>query len=139
MSAHLQNIKITQPPIDSKPIPSPKRKPSGSMKGKKPTAFTFNGTRDEVTSWSRLLVRLCEIVHNEQGSRFEEVLNFKGGRTPDFSRKQSDFKHPRQARQINRTGIFVNTCKNADQIVQTAENLIAHFGYDKDDLSFEIR
>ena len=138
--AHLQDIKITKSPdpIPPKPIP-PKPKPSGSMKGTKPTAFTFNGTRYEVTSWSKMLVRLCEIVHSEQKSGFEEVLRFKRGRTPDFSREQSDFKHPKQARQINRTGIFVNTCKNADQIMQTAENLIAHFGYDKNALDIDTR
>ena len=134
--AHLQGIKITRLPTEIIPIPPDKSKNSGSMKGKKPTAFTFNGTRYKVTSWSGMLVRLCEIVHSEQRSGFEEVLSFKRGRTPDFSREQSDFKHPRQARQINRTGIFVNTCKNADQIIQTAENLISYFKYDKN--TFDI-
>ena len=139
LSTHLQNIKITQPPMGRKPDPPPKPKPSGSMKGKKPTAFTFNGTSYKVTSWSRMLVRTCEVVHSEQRSRFEEVLSFKRGRTPDFSREQSDFKHPRPAREINKTGIFVNTCKNADQIIQTAKNLIAHFGYDENALHIDAQ
>ena len=139
LSAHLQEIKIKRPPTEIKPIPPDGPKYSGSMKGKKPTAFTFNGTRYEVTSWSSMLVELCEVVHNEQGSRFEEVLSLKSakrGKMLDFSGKQSDFK---QAGQINRTGIFVNTCKNADQVVQTAENLISHFKYDKNTFNIDVQ
>ena len=141
---HLQNIKITKPPkpVPPKPIPPkpvpPKPKPAGSMKGTKPTAFTFNGTRydDNVTSWTDMLVELCKIVHNEQGSRFEEVLGLKSakrGKLLDL-RREDDFQ---QAKEIKKTGIFVNTCKNADQFIQTAENLIAHFGYDKNALDID--
>ena len=139
LSAHLQNIKITQPPMDHKPDPLPKPKSSDSMKGTKPTAFIFNGTRYEVTSWSGRLVRLCEIVHNEQGSRFEEVLSFKRVKRPDFSRNQGDFKDPSHIKQIKGTGIFVYTCKDADRIRQTAQNLIAHFGYDENVLHFDTQ
>ena len=138
--AHLQDIKITKSPdpVPPKPVP-PKPKPSGSMKGTKPTAFTFNGTKyDEIKSWSSMLVRLCEVVHNEQKSRFEEVLsstNFKRGKRPDFSRRKSDFI---DAKEISRTGIFVNTNKSADQIMQTAENLVFHF-YDKNTLCVDAQ
>ena len=134
---YLQSIKITLPAKGGTP---PKPKPSGSMKGTKPTAFTFNGTKyDEVKSWKEMLVRLCEIVHSKKGSRFEDVLSLKSskrGKLTDFSRKQSDFK---RAREINNTGIFVNTCKQADRIIQTAENLITHFGYDKNDLHIDAQ
>ena len=87
------------------------------MKYTKPTAFTFNGTRYEVTSRKSMLVRLCEIVHNEQGSRFEEVLNLKRTKTG----KLSDFLRTRKqgTMKIKRTDIFVNTNKSADQIIQT--------------------
>ena len=90
-------------------------------------------------SWTSMLVRLCEMVHNEQRNRFEEVLDLKStqrGKLLDFSRKKDDFK---QARQINRTGIFVNTCKNADQIIQTAENLISYFGYNENALDIDAQ
>ena len=125
---HLSNIKITPPPTDR-----------ASMKGTKPTAFTFNGTECEVESWKEMLVRLCEIVHNDQGSRFEEVLNLKiakAGKLPDFSRKEGDFN---AATEIKRTGIFVNTNKSADRIIRTAENLIAHFGYAENALCIDAQ
>ena len=139
MSAHLQNIKITQPPIDRKPIPPPNPKPPDSMKGKKPTAFTLNGTRYEVTSWIGMLVRLCQVVHSDRGNRFEEVLSskiFNRGKRPDFSRNKDDFI---SAQKINGTDIFVNKNKNADRIKQIAENLIAHFGYDKNAFYIEAQ
>ena len=54
-SSHRQQIQITPlvtspaPPLA--PDPSPGPIPSGSVTGKKPVAFTFNGSRYEVTSW----------------------------------------------------------------------------------------
>ena len=91
LSVHLQTMRITQPSMDRKPDLSPKRNPSGSMTGKKPTAFTFNGTKcDEVKSWKDMLVKFCEIVHKDQGSRFEEVLSFRGRKRRYFSRNLDD-------------------------------------------------
>ncbi len=135
LSIHLQTIRITQPSMDRKPDPPPKRNPSGSMTGKKPTAFTFNGTKcDEVKSWKDMLVKFCEIVHKDQGSRFEEVLSFRGRKRPYFSRNPDDL---RENEVINETGIYVEANQSAESAIKLAKKLIAYFGYDKNALDID--
>ena len=118
------------------PAPRPDSKPSGPVTGKKPTEFTFNGSRYEVTSWKNMLVRLCEIVHSAHRDRFEEVLSLKGRTKPPFSRDASGLAAPVE---INNTGIFVEAHGAAQAIVKRAERLIIHFGYNKTDLSYEMQ
>ena len=130
LSAHFQNIKITPPSTTVEPTRPSETKPSDRRKGTKPTAFTFNGKRYEVKAWTEMLVRLCEIVHTAHRNRFTEVLSRKA----HFSEDPNNF---RASKQINRTGIYVNTSKGKDYIIKTAEKLITHFGYDKSNLSFE--
>ncbi len=133
LSARFQDIKIMPPA-------APKPKPSGRMKGMKPMAFTFNGRRYQVNAWSRMLVKLCEILHTTHSDRFEQqVLEMKGKRGRPYFLRNPDPDASGRYTMINETGIFVNTCKSADQMRRTAEDLIVHFGYNKNDLSFEIR
>ena len=140
LSGHLEQIQIT--PLLTTPVPPsepnapPEPKPSRSLKLTKATAFTFDGRRYEVQSWREMFVRLCEVIHEIHGNRFEEVLSFKGKIKSPFSRNASDFTAPKQ---INGTDIFVETSGGSEVIKRRAENLIANFGYDKDDLSYESR
>ena len=145
LSAHLQQIQITPHPtarapvVPPEPDPSSEPKPSGSMKGKKLKAFTFYGHRHEVTTWISMLVRLCELVYSAQKNRFDEVLNLRATpqSKPWFSKNSKDF---RGFKPIDKTNfIVVNSDKTADQIVEIAENLITHFGYNEDNLSYELR
>lgn len=143
LSGHLEQIQITPLPSTPAPVPpveshpSPKPSPSGSMKGKKIKEFTFCGHRHDVTKWISMLVRLCELVYSAQKNRFDEVLNLKATpqSKPWFSKNSEDF---REFKPIDKTGIVVDSNKNADQIVEIAENLMTHFGYNKDDFSFDI-
>ena len=145
LSAHLQNIKITSPPAVVEPIPVPEPKPPDHRKGRKhkaftvtkPTAFTFNGQRYEVNSWKEMLVKLCEILYAAHEDRFEEqALEMKSPTgLPHFSK---DPETLRNARMINGTVIYVGTgTRGANTAPTFAKNVIAHFGYDKNDLSFE--
>ena len=140
LSAHLQHIQITPKPTTPVPSlesdPSPGLSPSGSVTGKKPVAFTFNGRRYEVTSWMAMLVRLCEIVYSAHRNRFEDVLNLRGKSRPPFSRDDNDLVYPAQ---INGTNIFVETHGTANMVVRRAKILIVKFGYNESDLSFETR
>lgn len=120
----------------SQPVPSTNPKTSGSVTGKKPAAFVFNGSRYEVKSWRGILIKVCEIVHSAHKDRFEEVLSFRGKAKPPFSRDASSMAAPVQ---ISDTGIFVETFGNAKAIVKRAERLIVNFGYDESDLSFETQ
>ena len=144
LSGHLEQIQITPllttpapvPPLE--PDPSSESKPSVSMKGKKIKAFTFCGHGHEVTTWISMLIRLCELVYSAQKNRFDEVLNLRATpqSKPWFSKNSKDF---RGFKPIDKTGIVVNSDKSADQIVEIAENLITHFGYNEDNLSYELR
>ena len=144
LSGHLEQIQITPllttpaPVTPLEPDPSPEPSSSGSMKGKKLKAFTFYGHRHEVTTWISMLVRLCELVYSAQKNRFDEVLNLRATpqSKPWFSKNSKDF---RGFKPIDKTGIVVNSDKSADQIVEIAENLITHFGYNEDNLSYELR
>ena len=140
LSAHLQHIQITPKPTTPVPSlesdPSSEPSPSGSVTGKKPVAFIFNGSRYEVTSWKGMFVRLCKIVHSAHRDRFEEVLSLKGKTKPPFSRNADGMASPVQ---INNSGIFAETHGDAQAIVKRAERLIVHFEYDKNDLSYEFQ
>ena len=141
LSGHLEQIQIT--PLLTTPVPpsepnaSPEPKPSGSMKGKELKAFTFNEYRHEVTMWISMLVRLCELVYSAHNDRFDEVLSLRvtPRSNPCFSRNSKDFP---KFKPIDNTGIVVNSNNTADQIVEIAENLITHFGYNEDNLSYEL-
>ncbi len=142
LSGHLEQIQITSHSTAPAPVPSlePNSSPgpslSGSVTGKKLVAFTFNGSRYEVMSWKGMLIKLCEIVNSAHKNRFEEVLSFKGRTKPHFSRNASGMASPVE---INGTGIFLETHGAAQAIVNRAERLITHFGYNENDLSFEKR
>ena len=128
---------ITSHPSAPEPAPRPDSRPSGPVTGKKPTAFTFNGSKYEVTSWRGMLVRLCEVVHSAHRNRFEEVLSLRGkGGATYFSRDSNDFITPEQ---INETDIFVEINLGASSIRERAQALITHFGHDEGDLSYELR
>ena len=141
LSAHLQHIQITPHPALDPPLePNQSLGPSssGSVTGKKPVAFTFDGSRYEVTSWKEMFVRLCEIVHSAHRDRFEEVLTLKAKTRPRpiFSRNGDRLIFPAQ---INGTDIFVESHGSAEMIDKRAKDLIVNFGYDKDNLSFETQ
>ena len=141
LSGHLEQIQITPllttpaPVTPLEPDPSPEPSSSGSVTGKRPVAFTFNGSRYEVKSWRGMLIRLCDIVYSAHRNHFEEVLNLRGKSRPPFSRNDNDLVYPAQ---INGTNFFVETHGTANMVVRRAEDLIAYFGYNKNNLSYEL-
>lgn len=140
LSSHLQQIQIIPQPAPVSPVephPSPKPSPSGSMNGKKIKEFTFCGHTHKVTAWIRMLVRLCELVYSAKESRFDEVLNLRATprSEPWFSKNSKDFP---KFKPIDKTGIVVNSNKTPNEIVVIAKHIITHFGYNEDDLSFDI-
>ena len=141
LSGHLEQIQITPllttpaPVTPLEPDPSPEPSSSGSVTGKKPVAFAFNGSRYEVKSWRGMLIRLCDIVYSAHRNHFEEVLNLRGKSRPPFSRNDNDLVYPAQ---INGRDFFVETHGTANMVVRRAEDLIAYFGYNKNNLSYEL-
>lgn len=145
-SSHSQQIQIAPPPTAPEPVlvpvptkmpePAPEPIPSNLSERKTYKAFTFNGTRYEVSSWPDMIVKFCEIVHSEHSDQFDEVLNLRGGKgRAYFSRNPSEVRSPKK---ISGTDIFV-TATGRQSINRIAEKLIAHFGYNENDLSFQWR
>ena len=141
LSAHLQQIQITPattaPELDAPPVPDVTLEPERSDSNKeKLEAFIFCGRRYEVSSWPKMIVKFCEIVHSAHNNRFDEVLNLRGryGRTY-FSKNRNELRKPLQ---ISKTDIFV-TATAQQSIKRIAEELIAHFGYNKNELSYKFR
>ena len=136
--AHLQDIRITKSPD---PI-SPKPKPQKDTKRKaftvtKPTAFTFNGHREEVSSWKEMILKLCKILYADHVDFEQRVLEIKGSRGRRFFSRNAD--DVQEGLEINGTGIYVDTFLDAERAKRFAEKIITEFGYGKGSLSFEVR
>ena len=146
LSGHLEQIQITLHPTTPEPVltpaptkvpePTPEPNPSDLSERKTYKAFTFRGIRYEVSSWPDMIVKFCEIVHRDNSERFDEVLNLRGGKGRTyFSRNPNEVRNPKE---ISGTDIFV-TATGRQSINRIAEKLIAHFGYNENDLSFQWR
>ena len=136
--AHLQDIRITKSPD---PI-SPKPKPQKDTKRKaftvtKPTAFTFNGHREEVSSWKEMILKLCKILYADHADFEQRVLEIKGSRGRRFFSRNAD--DVQEGLEINGIGIYVDTFLDAEWAKRFAEKIITEFGYGKGSLSFEVR
>ncbi|MYB41949.1 MAG: hypothetical protein F4X76_07145 [Chloroflexi bacterium] len=73
----------------------PATRPSTSFTGRRVAAFALDGTKHEVTSWRRLLVRLSEELSKKSGAGFPGmVATVSGRRRPYFSSSASDLREP---------------------------------------------
>lgn len=85
-----------------------------------------------------MILKLCKILYANPANRFEQqVLEIRGSKGRRFFSRNADDLH--EGREINGTGIYVDTCLSAKSAKRFAEKVITEFGYGKDDLSFEIR
>ena len=142
--AHLQNIKITFAPVAIEPVVTPEPKPPDHRKNRKrkaftvtkPTAFTFNGHREEVSSWKEMILKLCKILYADHADFEQRVLEIKGNRGRRFFSRNADDVH--EGLEINGTGIYVDTLLGAKSAKRFAEKIITEFGYGKGKLSFEV-
>ena len=97
---------------------TPATPPVTSLTGRRVAAFVLDGTKHEVTSWRRLLVRLSEELSKASGSVFrEEVAKVSGRRRPYFS---SSASHLREPLLIPNTGLFVEGNVSAAQAERIA-------------------
>ena len=151
LSGHLEQIQITSPAVtpptdstpeqgrDANPVTLTESEPSDTtdpdLTFTKPKSFRFCDRTSPVESWHGMMVRLCEVIREDQGSRFDEkVLEIRGPRGMIyFSRNASDLCNPKQ---IGETNIYVRTHGGGNVIVDRAEKLITHFGYSRNDFGY---
>jgi len=107
-----------------------------SYTGKSVVAFTFMGTRYPVRSWREMLIKMTELILSNHREQFDRVLNLKGRKRPYFSRDPNELRKPKR---IDDTDIYVETDRSTKGIVRLSKKIIALFGYEENDVSFEIK
>ena len=103
----------------SPPEPSPRhpRRPSVP-----PTVFWLDDKRYAVTSWRRLLTRLCEQLAKELGPTFvERVAKLRGRNRPYFSVSGTELREPLQ---IPGAGLYVEGNLSSRSIEQIASRVL---------------
>lgn len=102
------------------------------LSGKSITAFSFKGTKHEVSTWKDFLLQMCNILAIAHKDQFEEILSLNGRKRPYFARDPSELKvHAK----IDGTNIYVETNLSADRIGKISSDMISLFGYSEGDLS----
>jgi hypothetical protein len=133
-----EEINTNLPPSDENENDKDDHQSSNKVdyKGKKISAFIFQGSKYEVNSWKELLITVCNLMNNSHESEFDKVLTLKGRIRLYFSNDPSQLQ---RSEQIKGTDIYVEINLSSDQIVKNVENIIDLFGYSKDSISFEIK
>ncbi|MFM6206907.1 MAG: hypothetical protein ACKPEZ_16080, partial [Planktothrix sp.] len=101
-------------------------------KGKKISAFTFQGSKYEVSSWKELLITVCNLMNNSHESEFDKVLTLKTRKCPYFSIDPSQLQ---KSEQIQGTNIYVEINLTSNQIVRNVKNILALFKYSENSIS----
>ncbi len=88
--------------------------------------FSFCGKNYEVPNWQRLLVALCEILHEKHPGKF------KGLNMPQvFSRSPNDLYDPKV---VFSASVYVEGGYSDYKIKQISHELLELFGYQAEDL-----
>lgn len=104
----------------------------------KPVAFSFTGTRREVSTFKDVLLGLAQILSDREPQRFwEKVSQLQSSRGRRYYTSQHDSLQ--EPRQIGSTGIWVETCFSANAIRDRCHELLAAFGHAPDELRVELR
>ena len=97
-------------------------------------AFGFNGNTYKVQTWVEMLTTLSDYLASTNEKDFEKVLWISNDQKARFSRYGEQLHIPVK---VKRTDIYVETKMNPEEVVKTSCQLLAEFGYGKDDLDIE--
>jgi predicted type IV restriction endonuclease len=97
-------------------------------------AFSFNGNTYKVETWVEMLTTLCDYFASTNKKDFEKVLWISNDQKTRFSRYGDQLRIPEK---VKRTDIYVETKLNPEEVVRTSCQLLAEFGYGRDDLDIE--
>ena len=96
--------------------------------------YTFNGNTYKVDTWIEMLTSLCDYFASTNKKDFEKVLWISNDQKARFSRYGDQLRIPEK---VKRTDIYVETQLTPDEVVKTSCQLLAEFGYSKEDLGIE--
>jgi len=98
-------------------------------------SYRFNSNTYKVESWAEMLTTLCAYFATAHKKEFEKVLWISNDQKTRFSRYGDQLRMPEK---IKRTDIYVETKMNPGEIVRTCYQLLAEFGFRKEDLDIEL-
>jgi hypothetical protein len=106
--------------------------PSEDFTGKPVRGFEFGGERVDVGSYKEMLMALAAEMFHRHPDKFDTVVAHVRGRKAYFSNREEDLTTPRQLK----SGLFIETCFPANQVVKVCRDLVEAFGYPS--TSFQI-
>jgi predicted type IV restriction endonuclease len=109
---------------------------SNDYTSKSIVSFTFKGTRYEVKSGKAMLLKICELLHEENKDSFEMVLSLNESNRDYFSENEYEFLN---CEKIPNTNIYVNVNLRPMDIVNLSYKIPLLFGYKNSDLSIETK
>ena len=125
----------------AKPAPSaqPYKKTSKAVDdyaGRSVTSFTLKGKKYDVKSWKAMLLKICELILPQHKEELDILLTLSGPDKEYFSKNPYEFL---TSEQIPGTDIHVNVGLSASEVVNLSQEILALFGLNSGDLSFETK
>jgi hypothetical protein len=99
---------------------------------KRPAAFSFKGKEYNVSTWSRMLISLCELLYEEDNAVFKgfvEDRSMQGKRKPRFTTQKETLRKPVQ---IKNSNVYIETNLSANDIRKTALAMLDKYGISSD-------
>ena len=107
-----------------------------SYDGKSISSFSFKQKNFNIKSWDDLLLKLCEVLKNEDKQDIEKLLWHSVGKKYYFSRNADELRF---AESIKGTEIFVQTHMSPNEMVRIAHSILSFYGYSQDDFSISTK
>jgi predicted type IV restriction endonuclease len=106
--------------------------------GKSIVSFSLQGLRIEVHSWKDMFVQLCEMVFKDRNEAddLEVALTMSEFNRDFFTRNPHQFL---ESEMVKGTDLYVDTGLSPKEFAVVARELISLFGYEKNDLTFEVK
>ena len=111
------------------------KKEPDTYKGTEIKSFEFIDNTYKVDKWEEVLITLCEILFVKHKKDFEKVLWVSGEDKTFFARYAEQLSIPEK---IDNAKIYVETKLNPDEIVRTANSVLAEFKYPKENFKINL-
>jgi hypothetical protein len=116
------------------PKPQEKRPVQESYTGKSIRAFRFKEKKYVVKSWKDMLVKICELMHEEHKDKFEFLINLATQQEGIFSDNKDTILI---SEKVPGTNIYVNVGLSQKATLALCYEVLSTFGYKASDLSIE--
>lgn len=109
------------------------------LTGKRPISFIFCGTNKDVQSSTDMLVKFCELLYEFDKNKLQNMAS-NDWKSDNSSKPFISFDKDklRSGKEIDNSGIFVETNRSTNDIVRIIKYLISEFDFDYDDFVFYV-